>query len=134
MILANRFGAISRIEVRRAEILVEEAARKWQERKKRVAKQENRKRILLSRNPHALARGTALTGQALPLALPAELSSALLERKPDISMLRYRDGATSHLEAPRGETDLSDAEICLFDERLALAEMYFALGGGWQRQ
>lgn len=252
-------GAISRIDVHQAEILVEQAAKKLPELEKRVAQQENLISILMGRNPDAVARGKALTEQPLPPTVPAGLPSALLERRPDIrqaeqqlvaanarigvakaayfpqisltgvagfqaysitglfdskvynigasltqpifdfnrnrsnvrlteaqaqemilsyrqsvqqafrevsdalvavaknreyrerqqslrlsaknasdlSMLRYRGGATSYLEVLRSETDLFDAEIGLaqaqLDERLALVQIYNALGGGWQQ-
>jgi multidrug efflux system outer membrane protein len=253
-------GAISRIDVHQAEILVEQAAKKLPELEKRVAQQENLISVLLGRNPDAVARGKALTEQPMPPEVPAGLPSALLERRPDIrraeqqliaanarigvakaayfpqisltgvagfqaysltglfdskvynigaamtqpifdfnrnrsnvrlseaqaqemilayrqsvqqafrevsdalvavaknreyrerqqslrlsaknasdlSMLRYRGGATSYLEVLRSETDLFDAEIGLaqaqLDERLALVQIYNALGGGWQQQ
>jgi multidrug efflux system outer membrane protein len=77
-------GAISLVDVRQAEILVEQAARKMPDLQKRVEQQENLISTLLGRNPDAVTRGKALTDQAMPPTIPAGLPSALLERRPDI--------------------------------------------------
>jgi outer membrane protein, multidrug efflux system len=54
----------------------------------------------------------------------------------DLSNVRYQGGATSYLEVLQSETALFDAEIGLAqaqrDERLAVVQVYNALGGGWQ--
>ena len=54
----------------------------------------------------------------------------------ELSSIRYKGGATSYLEVLRSETDLFDAEIELaqaqLNERLAVIQVYNALGGGWQ--
>ncbi|WP_031498948.1 efflux transporter outer membrane subunit [Bryobacter aggregatus] len=54
-----------------------------------------------------------------------------------LSELRYRGGASSYLEVLTSETDLLDAEIDLaqaqLNERLAIVQIYNALGGGWQQ-
>jgi outer membrane protein, multidrug efflux system len=77
-------GAISLLDVRQAEILVEQAARRIPDLEKRIEQQENLISTLLGRNPDAVARGKTLTDQAMPPAIPAGLPSALLERRPDI--------------------------------------------------
>lgn len=77
-------GAISLVDVRQAEILVEQAARKIPDLEKRIEQQENLISTLLGHNPDAVTRGKALTDQTMPPTIPAGLPSALLERRPDI--------------------------------------------------
>jgi multidrug efflux system outer membrane protein len=54
----------------------------------------------------------------------------------DLSHTRYQGGATSYLEVLTSETNYYSAELNLaaarFNERLALVQVYGALGGGWQ--
>jgi multidrug efflux system outer membrane protein len=49
-----------------------------------IVQQENLINFLLARNPGPIARGTALTEQYYPPAVPAGLPAALLERRPDV--------------------------------------------------
>jgi outer membrane protein, multidrug efflux system len=77
-------GAISRLDVHQAEILVEQAARKIPDIERRTEQQENLISTLIGRNPDAVTRGKRLTDQPVPPAIPAGLPSALLERRPDI--------------------------------------------------
>jgi multidrug efflux system outer membrane protein len=51
---------------------------------RRIATQENLINFLLARNPGPIQRGTALTDQYYPPAIPAGLPAALLERRPDV--------------------------------------------------
>jgi multidrug efflux system outer membrane protein len=51
---------------------------------RRIAIQENLINFLLARNPGPILRGTALTEQYYPPAVPAGLPAALLERRPDV--------------------------------------------------
>jgi multidrug efflux system outer membrane protein len=83
-------GAISRLEVHQAEVLVEQAARRLPDLEKRIALQENLISTLLGRNPGPVARGAKLTAQVLPPAIPAGLPSALLERRPDIRRAEWQ--------------------------------------------
>lgn len=83
-------GAVSRIDVHQAEILVEQAASAIPDLERRIAQQENLIGILLGRNPEGIARGLALTEQALPVEIPAGLPSSLLERRPDIREAEMR--------------------------------------------
>ena len=51
--------------------------------------------------------------------------------------MRYRGGVTSYLEVLTNETNYFTAELGLaqaqFNELQALAQLYNALGGGWQQ-
>ena len=51
--------------------------------------------------------------------------------------MRYKAGATSYLEVLTSETNYFSAEInqarAQLNERLALVELYYALGGGWEQ-
>jgi multidrug efflux system outer membrane protein len=51
---------------------------------RQIAIQENLISYLLGRNPGPISRGTVLTDQYSPPAIPAGLPSALLERRPDV--------------------------------------------------
>jgi len=51
---------------------------------RRIGIQENVINFLLARNPGPVLRGTALTDQYYPPAIPAGLPAALLERRPDV--------------------------------------------------
>ncbi len=55
----------------------------------------------------------------------------------DLSRIRYQGGATSYLEVLTNETNAYSAEIglstAILSERLALVQLYNALGGGWTR-
>jgi multidrug efflux system outer membrane protein len=64
-------------ELRRVETVVFELERQ-------VALKENEISVLLGRNPGAILRGRAVDEQKLPVAVPAGLPSALLDRRPDI--------------------------------------------------
>jgi multidrug efflux system outer membrane protein len=54
----------------------------------------------------------------------------------NLSQIRYKGGVTSYLEVLTNETNFLAAEIALararLAERLALVQLYNALGGGWQ--
>ena len=54
-----------------------------------------------------------------------------------LSKMRYQGGVTSYLEVLDSDTRYFDAELGLaqaqFNERLALVQLYNALGGGWQQ-
>lgn len=77
-------GATSELDVRQAEQLVYAAAESIPDLERRIAQQENAISVLVGRNPSAVTRGLALTGQPLDLNVPAGLPSSLLERRPDI--------------------------------------------------
>jgi NodT family efflux transporter outer membrane factor (OMF) lipoprotein len=52
--------------------------------KRAIEQQENRINLLLGRNPGPIARGKSLLEQDLTVTIPPGLTSALLERRPDI--------------------------------------------------
>ncbi len=81
--LANA-GAVSLLDVRQAEQLVETAAETIPDVDRQIAQQEDLISILMGENPHDIPRGLALTEQPLPATIPAGLPSRLLERRPDI--------------------------------------------------
>jgi multidrug efflux system outer membrane protein len=83
-------GAISRMDVHQAEILVEQAARAIPQLQKRIEQQENLISVLLGRNPGEVARGLPLVQQPVPPSVPAGLPSSLLERRPDIRQAELR--------------------------------------------
>ncbi len=73
----------------------------------------------------------------------SRLRRAVLETNTDVSQKslkiadeRYEQGETSYLEVLNASTLLYNAQIELegarLDERLALVQLYLALGGGWQ--
>ena len=54
-----------------------------------------------------------------------------------LANMRYQGGATSYLEVLDSDTRYFDAQLGLaqaqLNERLALVQLYNALGGGWQQ-
>ncbi len=52
--------------------------------KRAIEQQENRISVLLGRNPGPITRGKSLLDQDLTVTIPPGLTSALLERRPDI--------------------------------------------------
>ncbi|HEV2990151.1 MAG TPA: efflux transporter outer membrane subunit [Candidatus Angelobacter sp.] len=77
-------GAISMLDVRQAEQLVFTASEQIPSLERRIEQQENFISTLLGKNPDAVARGRKLTDQPHLPQVPAGLTSALLERRPDI--------------------------------------------------
>jgi len=77
-------GSTSMLDVRQAEQLVFTAAEQIPDLERRIEQQENFISTLLGQNPGAVARGRKLTEQPHAPEVPAGLTSALLERRPDI--------------------------------------------------
>jgi multidrug efflux system outer membrane protein len=77
-------GATSLLDVRQAEQLVFTAAEQVPSLERRIEQQENFISTLLGKNPEAVARGRKLTEQPHAPQVPGGLTSALLERRPDI--------------------------------------------------
>lgn len=66
-----------------------------------------------------------------------EALKSAAQEAAQLSDIRYRGGATSYLEVLTSQTNLFSAELNLararLNERLALVQIYNALGGGWQQ-
>src|SRR5258707_5993646 len=77
-------GSTSMLDVRQAEQLVFTAAEQIPDLERRIEQQENFISTLLGQNPGSVARGRKLTDQPHAPEVPAGLTSALLERRPDI--------------------------------------------------
>jgi outer membrane protein, multidrug efflux system len=82
-VLANG-GSTSMLDVRQAEQLVFTAAAEIPVLEQQIEQQENLISILLGENPGAIPRGLRLTDQTRSPDVPPGLTSALLERRPDI--------------------------------------------------
>lgn len=65
------------------------------------------------------------------------LLTAAAQDADRLSNIRYQNGSASYLEVLTSETNYFAAELTLaqaqLDERLALVQLYSALGGGWQQ-
>ena len=77
-------GVASGLDVRQAEVLVNTAAAAIPDTQRQIEQKENQIKLLLGESPGEIPRGRALTEQALTVAVPPGLPSALLERRPDI--------------------------------------------------
>jgi outer membrane protein, multidrug efflux system len=66
-----------------------------------------------------------------------EALTTAAEQGAQLSDIRYQGGVTSYLEVLTNQTNYFSAELNLararLNERLALVQIYNALGGGWQR-
>jgi multidrug efflux system outer membrane protein len=66
-----------------------------------------------------------------------DLLAQAAERSDRLSLVLYRNGGASYLQVLTNETNYFSAELNLVDaqlnERLALVQLYQALGGGWQQ-
>ena len=66
-----------------------------------------------------------------------ELLAAAAQDSTRLANMRYQGGATSYLEVLDNDTRYFDAQLGLaqaqLNERLALVQLYNALGGGWQQ-
>jgi multidrug efflux system outer membrane protein len=77
-------GISNKLEVNQAIATRARTAAAIPELERQIAVQENFLSFLVGRNPGPIVRGTALTDQYLPPAVPAGLPSALLDRRPDV--------------------------------------------------
>ena len=80
----ERGGVTSLVDVREAEQLVYGAGTTIADLERRIAQQENLITVLIGGYPSAVTRGLELVAQPAPPAIPADLPSALLARRPDI--------------------------------------------------
>jgi len=66
-----------------------------------------------------------------------ELLAQAAERSDRLSLVLYQHGGASYLQVLTNETNYFSAELNLvqaqLNERLALVQLYQALGGGWQQ-
>lgn len=77
-------GVGTLLDVRQGEQLVFTAAETIPDDERRIEQIENQINLLLGRSPGAIARGNLLTAQQTVPEIPSGLTSALLERRPDI--------------------------------------------------
>jgi len=77
-------GVATLLDLRQAEQLVDTAEQTIPELQQQIEQTENQITLLLGQNPGGIARGQDFMKQELPPDVPAGLSSALLERRPDI--------------------------------------------------
>ena len=77
-------GVATRLDVRQAEQLVDTAAQTIPVIEQQIEQTENQIHLLLGEPPGGVQRGRILTAQDLSPEVPAGLTSALLERRPDI--------------------------------------------------
>ncbi|MBV8728608.1 MAG: efflux transporter outer membrane subunit [Acidobacteriia bacterium] len=77
-------GVSTLLDQRQAEQLVYTAAETIPTIQQRMEQTENQISLLLGENPGSIKRGRSFTRQELPPEVPAGLTSALLERRPDI--------------------------------------------------
>jgi multidrug efflux system outer membrane protein len=82
--LRQERGVSNMLEVRQAEELVYDATEVIPALEKSIEQQENFLSFLLGKNPTSVTRGASLTEQQTPPAVPAGLTSDLIERRPDI--------------------------------------------------
>jgi len=65
-----------------------------------------------------------------------EALTAATKQSSDLAQIRYKGGVTSYLEVLTNDTNYFSAELALarakLGERLAVVQLYNALGGGWQ--
>jgi multidrug efflux system outer membrane protein len=66
-----------------------------------------------------------------------ELLTGAAQRTDQLSEVLYKNGGASYLQVLTSETNYFSAELSLvqaqFNERVALVQLYQALGGGWQQ-
>ena len=103
--LREQGGVASLIDVYQAEVLRREAAQAIPEIQRQIEQTENLISILLGQNPGPIPRGRSLEQQVAPPAVPPGLTSALLERRPDIRQ------AEQQLVAANAEIGVAKAQL-----------------------
>jgi multidrug efflux system outer membrane protein len=81
--LRHRGGVVSKLEVEQVQSQYQQALAAIPALEQRIAAQENLIALLQGRNPYRIPRGKSIGELVLP-AIPADLPSSLLERRPDI--------------------------------------------------
>jgi multidrug efflux system outer membrane protein len=79
----HKGGVVSKVELAQVQSQYQQALSEIPRLEQAISAQENLISILLGRNPGPIARGRGIDDLTAP-AIPAELPSALLERRPDI--------------------------------------------------
>ena len=82
--LRLQHGVATKLDVLQAQQTLDTANATIPDLERQIAQEENAISILLGDYPHDVLRGLPLVEQPLPPEVPAGLSSALLERRPDI--------------------------------------------------
>ena len=126
-------GSTSMLDVRQAEQLVFTATAEIPALEQQIEQQENLISTLLGKNPDTVARGQKLTEQPHLPEIPAGITSALLERRPDIR------AAEQQLIAANAEIGVARAayfpQISLSGdagfESLALTNLFSGPAGAW---
>lgn len=77
-------GVATLLDLRQAEELVSSVAQSIPVLRQQIEQTENRISLLLGRNPEGVVRGRGFIEQEVPPDVPAGLTSALLDRRPDI--------------------------------------------------
>jgi outer membrane protein, multidrug efflux system len=77
-------GVATKLDVLQAQQVLDTANAQIPDLERQIAQQENAISILLGNYPQAVPRGRPLVEQPLPPEVPPGLSSALIERRPDI--------------------------------------------------
>jgi len=77
-------GVATGLDVRQAETLLYTATSQLAETRRAIEQQENAIRFLLGGSPGSVERGKPLGEIVVPDAIPADIPSALLDRRPDI--------------------------------------------------
>jgi multidrug efflux system outer membrane protein len=80
----QRGGIATLLDLRQAEQLVDTAAESIPQLQQQIEQTENQIALLLGKNPESIERDRRFADEYVPPEVPAGLSSALLERRPDI--------------------------------------------------
>lgn len=98
-------GVATKLDVLQAQQTLDTANATIPELEREIADVENAISILLGNYPQTITRGRPLVEQPIPPSVPAGLTSALLERRPDIRE------AEQHLIAANAEVGVAKAEF-----------------------
>ena len=79
-----QYGVATKVDMLQAAQVLDSANAQIPDLERQIAREEDAISILIGNYPEAVPRGAALRDQLLPPAMPAGITSALLERRPDI--------------------------------------------------